>query len=492
MNITIQKAKNGEETACAEGHFLHSNYAPKKEAERFVQNLNIPYTPSAIIISEPVLSYTVESLRQQYPQTKIGAIRYTPDFNNYNSGFDFVFNYYEHQDFEVYLESKLNEEELLTAFFTPWQPSQQVFKEADKLVWNAIKSALLRSKTLLITRQYFEKKWFLNSCNFIKYVSKQVSLQLPVKKEILIMSSGPILNPFINFIKEDRNKFFILCLSSAISVCLENEIIPDLCMTTDGGYWAGEHLKVLSKNNIPVGMPSETYFQKNILSDLNILPLDYGDGISSELVGFSELKPLRAVRNGTVSGTALLFAANYCTKNIYLCGMDMACQKGFQHAQPNQLELNSSLFDSRLHTKQARLTRSEFNGGSLNIYRDWFINNPINLGNRKVFRLIEEKDRKNNLGWIKDISLKEFERISENILETEQVCFSTERFQKNLSDLQNFISKNENNEKWKKQLFPLDYVLYSHNPDNEQVKEKINKEWNELKNKAWEIFNADL
>ena len=34
MNITIQKAKNGEETACTEGHFLHSNYAPKKEAEQ--------------------------------------------------------------------------------------------------------------------------------------------------------------------------------------------------------------------------------------------------------------------------------------------------------------------------------------------------------------------------------------------------------------------------------------------------------------------------
>ena len=39
MKITIQKAKNGEDTATADGHFLHSNYAPVKEAQRFVENL---------------------------------------------------------------------------------------------------------------------------------------------------------------------------------------------------------------------------------------------------------------------------------------------------------------------------------------------------------------------------------------------------------------------------------------------------------------------
>ena len=53
LNILFQKAKNGEETAIADKLFLHSNYAPSKEAERFVENLSIPYTPSAIIITEP-------------------------------------------------------------------------------------------------------------------------------------------------------------------------------------------------------------------------------------------------------------------------------------------------------------------------------------------------------------------------------------------------------------------------------------------------------
>ena len=191
MKITIQKAKNGEDTVCAEVHFLHSNYAPQKEAERFAENLSLPYNPSAIIITEPALSYTVKFLRHKYPDIKIGAVRYTPYFNEYNKDFDFLLNYYEHQDFEAYLESRFTEDELLTLFFTPWTPSSQVFKEEDKDVWNSIKAALGRAKTLLITRQYFEKKWFINSCNFIKYVSNQVSFNFPIEKDCLIISSGP-------------------------------------------------------------------------------------------------------------------------------------------------------------------------------------------------------------------------------------------------------------------------------------------------------------
>ena len=492
MNITIQKAKNGEDTVSADGHFLHSNYAPSKEADRFVQNLNLPYNPEYIIISEPALSYTADFLRQKYPDAKIGAIRYVSDFSIYNSRFDFVLNYFEHTDFETYLENAFTEEQLLKAFFTPWQPSAQVFSEADKIVWTSIKAALQRAKTLLITRQYFEKKWFLNSCNFIRHVSKAVSLKEPVNKDTLIISSGPSLIPFLDFIREHQNKFFIICLSSAISVCLENQITPDLCMTTDGGYWAGEHLKPLEKFNLPLAMPAEGFCPKDLLSRLSILPLNYGDGISSELLKAYKLEAVSAVRNGTVSGTALLFASAHCTKNIYLCGLDMAGQTGFQHAQPNQLEMNSAIKDTRINTKQSRLTISEYNSGSLEIYKNWFCNNPLELKNRNVYRLIQKENRKNSLGWIKDIDLNQFTEETKDIPDSEKIKIEPIDVSKKYDDILKLFSDNSKTEEWKKQLFPLDYVLLSHNAQNAEVQKKINDEWNELKNKAEEVFNGNL
>ena len=120
MKVTIQKAKDGEETALVDNHFLHSNYSPIKEAERFTQSLLLPYQASIIIITEPALAYTVPSLKKRFPDAKIGAIRYCDSFNNYNKAFDFVLNYYEHKDFEAYLESLFTEEQLLNTFFTPW------------------------------------------------------------------------------------------------------------------------------------------------------------------------------------------------------------------------------------------------------------------------------------------------------------------------------------------------------------------------------------
>ena len=95
MEITIQKAKNGENTAIADGHFLHSNYAPVKEAQRFVENLTLPFIPKIIILLEPALSYAADFLRSSFPDIKLGVIRYQKEFEGYNSKFDCVFNYFE-------------------------------------------------------------------------------------------------------------------------------------------------------------------------------------------------------------------------------------------------------------------------------------------------------------------------------------------------------------------------------------------------------------
>ena len=464
MQIQILKAKNGEDTASVDGHFLHSNYAPKKEAERFVENLLLPYTPSSIIISEPALSYTAEYLRKRFPDIKLGAIRYCSDFSAYNSGFDFVLNYDSHSDFEACLEAKLSEEELLTAFFVSWNPSAQIFKEEDKRVWLSIKAAMERAKTLLITRQYFEKKWFLNSCRFIKNLRRVVSFEGLIKKDILVISSGPSLKPYLNYIRENQNSFFIICLSSAISVCLANKIIPDLCMTTDGGFWAGEHLKKLKR-------------------------LKYGECISRELMDKAKLSCKNAVRNGTVSGTALLFAIQYSSKNIFMCGLDMAAQKGFQHTQPNELEANSAQKDFRLSTKEGRLARAGLSGASLDIYRNWFSSSHFNIETgRGLFRLIEKENQKNSLGEIKDINLESFKGMVSEGLEKKNLFTESKVQQAGLNDILKQMNDSKKVSAWKKQLFPLDYVLLSHNPSNSETQKKLEAEWEKLKKRAEDIL----
>ena len=44
-------------------------------------------------------------------------------------------------------------------------------------------------------------------------------------------------------------------------------------------------------------------------------------------------------------------------------------------------------------------------------------------------------------------------------------------------------------ENWKKQIFPLDYVSLSHNPDNKELSDRIENDYNKLKEKIRKILN---
>ena len=70
MQITFQTAKNGELTAAADNIYLHSSYAPSKEAERFAEGLTFPFTPQIIVITEPALSYAAKYIRQKSKMLK--------------------------------------------------------------------------------------------------------------------------------------------------------------------------------------------------------------------------------------------------------------------------------------------------------------------------------------------------------------------------------------------------------------------------------------
>lgn len=491
LNILFQKAKNGEETAIADKLFLHSNYAPSKEAERFVENLSIPYTPSAIIITEPCLSYISEFLRKKYPEVRLGAIRYCPDFAASNKDFDFVLNFYEHPDFDNYLSSVFNEEELLSIFFTGWQPAAKAFYDTDKSCWNAIKKALENAKTLLVTRQYFEKKWLVNTFTFLKCLRNPVSLDFhacgKIKQKILIIASGPSLKAFLQIIRDNTENFFIICLSSAISICLENNIIPDLCISTDGGYWAGEHLKKLEQNNIVLALPPEAFCKKTILEKNRILPLIYNNGISNILLKKSGINYLNAERNGTVSGTALKFALQYFSSDIYFCGLDLAPEKGFQHTQPNELEANNSCKDNRIITKEKRLCTSGFSSASLEIYLNWFKNQKFYAGRRNVYRVINDEDKKNQLGEIKDINILQFQNMIQDFKKSETdfkknktEIFINQNTKINLKEIYEYFEKESENNNIKKGLFPLDFVSLSHNTDNSDIQKKIEERYSSL------------
>lgn len=492
MTVCFADSKDGNKTVSIQNQFIHSTYSPIKEAERFVQNINVSFEPEALIILEPGLSYILPFIKKRFPNSKLICIRFCNSFSDYNSGWDFVINYEENDNnLENLLFNNLGEEKLLSTLLLEWNSINKIFGEQINNCWKIFKNILEKSKTLLITRQVFEKKWLINTCNFIKYAKNIYSTNLNPKMPVLIVASGPSLKNILEFIKLNQNKFFIIALSSAINVLLKNQIIPNLCFSTDGGFWAGEHLKPLQiyKEKINLAISVEGFCSKKILKSQKIIPLMYNDGICTKLLNHINYPVVLAKRNGTVSGTALEFAEEHFSSSIYFAGLDLQSTKGFQHIQPNILEINNSLLDNRIKPKELRIAKSEQSSQALEIYRQWF--NSYKCKN-KIFRIMDSKVNK-PLGEILDITSKDFMKIDFLPLQKEnQFILINEKQSNNLCKAKDFLLNELEKSEVQKQLFPMDFILLNHAVTSEEkteVYKKINDKLKNLTYKMEKIFN---
>ena len=483
-------SKDGSKSFSVNGLFYHSSYSPEKEALRFAQSQQFLFNPKIIFFIEPGFNYAGKFLKNRIPDCKIVCIRFFDKIFEDENTWDQIIRYDKKDDLSQYLINHFGEEALLSSTLVIWPVANKIFAEEINLFIKAYKESLEYSKTLLITRQFFEKKWLINSCNFIKYGNNFINPDIKTRLPLLLCASGPSINKCLSIIKKYQNKLFILCLSSALSLLIKNSIKPDIILSTDGGFWAGEHLKYLKKNpGLPLAAPCEAFIPKQILKNNPLLALCYNDEssfICSQIFKEAELPFFQALRNPTVSGTGLYFAKSLTSNNIYFCGLDLAGNPGFQHAQPNENEKDNELFDSRIKSRENRISRSRYNSDSLKIYRNWF----ATLDEKEVSKLyrVIDSEKQKSLGNIQNISSLDFEnKLSELKDLKDKVTFEgLERKNNSVKKTLDFIIKEVRSEKWSRQIFPADYLAIQKAMNEEEknlLTKRLDKKIEELINK---------
>ena len=436
--ITFATAKNGNDTCSQDGIPLHSNYNPEKEAERFVSGLEVPFEPSWIIITEPALSYVSSFLKLRFPNTKLCAIRFCKNFIDYDKVWDKVF-YFENGSLDNSLKDQLfnffGEEKTGSLFFASWKPSENAFADIYLEAWQNIKSYISLSRDVLGTRIYFNKRWNKNSLKFALYIKNAVDFKSDkISKPVVIAASGPSLKKIIPYFKANRDSFFLLAVSSAARPLIEHQVLPDAVISTDGGWYAQEHLKQLNfLKDIPLFIGTESYLPAKMLKANTILPLSYKDSIEALLLEKAGIKAAKAERNGTVSGTAAELALQLTNKDIFFCGLDLCSSDGFQHTQPNELENDKAPFDTRLSPLETRASSASFGNASLDVYRNWFSTRPDSFSKRIRRVYYSASPIKCKLDNIQDIDEKCFENMLKNCLQTNNAGSCTFQLQNLLS-----------------------------------------------------------
>lgn len=413
MSVEFIAAKNGGQSAKANGVFLHSAYNPEVEAERFVQSLESSFNPAAVIILEPALSHSASFLRKKFPGAKIGAVRFCQDFKSFDKEWDFCIDADGDIPLSERLYNALGEEGLFSSLFFEWPPAVRAWPELTKEAWSQIKAALQKAQAALATREHFGRRWLKNKIIFFRNASRTELLQ-KIERPVVVCASGPSLETALPAIAKERQKIFLCALSSAAGVLAARGIEPDLCLSTDGGYWAKKHLDIFCNRfkDVPLALATEAACPARLLFERRIVPLCYDDDeLSKRLFSALGMDFIFARRNGTVSGTALELFLDLARGNIYFAGLDLQNSKGMSHARPNALEAISAQSDFRLRPKETRAALRSFKNSALELYADWFCSK--NLGQRQVYRIKGQEPFLRTLGAIKDISAEEFEKAIE-------------------------------------------------------------------------------
>lgn len=480
MSLEYSKAKNQSEICKWNSFYLHSTYNPETEAERFVNSLTIPFVPENIIILEPALSYCVPFLRIKFPSSKIYCIRFINDIKK-TTLFEkeFLYSSENPESLTTTLFNYFGETGLLSSFFISWPPSSKAFSDYDKNVWKLVKNLLKDCQNILATRQFFSKRWIKNQINFLQNLKSVCSLK-QTDLPILVCASGPSLNNSLKYIKLLQNNFFIIACSSAIKALLENNIIPDLCITTDGGYWAKKHLNCLENidHEIKIALPSEANISKTLLSNHNIkiVPLAYCDNFDNFIYDNYKIPYIKAFRNGTISGTAVELALTLTSTNVFICGVDLEASKGFVHTQPNELELENSQKDNRLNTIDKRTFAQGRDSVQLELYRNWFISKSYEFSNR-VYRVSDNHTFMNSLGRIIDINFNDLSNLYNHFKVKNMNNFFTECINVHIKkqDIVSIFKKLITDYKWKQNYFPADCLMLKRVENTDKYHEYLNR-----------------
>lgn len=457
LHLQFLDSKNGQTTCSADGKYLHSSFNPQNEAQRFIDTAPCSFEPSAVILLGACLPWCADPLKKRFPKARRIAVQFDKRFSAYTEGWDdvfFVTSEYDSQAFYASLFNILGEEKLVTSLFLSWKPSETVWPDESKLAWKGLKSCMEKAQSVLTTRNHFNKVWFRNTAHNLSRIHK---FAVPEKTDlpVIVTASGPSLMNALPFISKNRTKCRLLAASSSLSTLLANDIIPDFVISTDGGYYAKRHLRMYETDSrlseVPLIISGESAVPSSLYDSVPFILLTYGDGTETVLAEQAGIPSIHGLRNGTVSGTAAAFAANLTTGAVYMCGLDLAPGKGFQHAEPNENDVPLFTGQTRIRTVETSQASSRYAAGSLALYREWFSNQGSDFTSR-VFRLVSEKDNLEPLGSMKDVALETLmlnENADDNVWHFSDSITNgcSSEIERILGEAADFIENNPENDK---------------------------------------------
>jgi hypothetical protein len=366
-----------------QGRNLHSRRNPRKEAQRIVERSleHLEYDsqrPIKLFFIDPGLGYAALEAHRRFSQARCFLVYSNREL------MDAAVSQMPEEMVEMdppatiicaakggilsdIMRRELPDPEFLSAALIDWPSASHLPRHEMLLQEFVVTFAELQQS--YVTRSFFGRRWMKNIRNNSMLPSDQRPLQqLPTDKAVVLAASGPGLNASLEVIRFFRSDIVLWALPSSLAALRANDIKPDVIVSTDGGYWAGVHLRevppgsalVISRHAM---LPGSLAGRPGSITQISL-------GLSIESPSPQSSALLRLSERGSVLFTALDILGFLQCEEVLLIGADMRALGIQTHCRPHS-------FDGYLESRTSRLApltgqrwlRSR--GEDLKVYANW-------------------------------------------------------------------------------------------------------------------------
>lgn len=286
-------------------------------------------------------------------------------------------------------------------------------------IYNSVQKAINIILSDFSTQAHFGKIWINNIMNNLKLLQTQTKqsdkfIEIKTEKTAAVIAAGPSLDKTVNFLKNNKEDFFIISTDTAYSSLIKYNIIPQVVVSLDGQFISVNHFM----NNIDI---KNTLFLFDLTSNCNIAK--YLKSKNAKICFFKSGHPFSVLADNfsnaifselfTGAGTVTIAAADFAVKSgfnkIQIFGADFSYQNGKTYSKgtyldtlynqkSNKTESCEFSFDKLMYrTDLTKISDNIFTTKILQSYKLSFENflnkNNFSLKNENFYWFAEKKEQ---------------------------------------------------------------------------------------------------
>lgn len=401
--IDIVESKSGGTVPCfvqGEGRklFIHSRVDPLREAERFIQDIDVTGRDLVVVFGFGFGYHIEELLKKAGSDITILTVEKNPLI---------IRKALESRDLRELLSRRNliltidpDEDELATimhgkssrnVLFVTHRGSHQVYPEYYSNMLSIMKSYISTKDVNIATLAKFEKTWTSNIARNIGVIADSCGANVFYNgfKGIpaIVVAAGPSLTDSIPFIRENSTRALIIAVDTSYKILLSYGITPHFCVSVDAQLINSRYFEGVPESETvliadPMVHPSTFRFFKGEVTVT---------GVAFEMMKWIEnICGARGelTHGGSVSTNAYDFAKRLGASPVILVGQDLSFTNGLAHVKGSYLDEqihnktmrfnNAQMFNRRQLTYLPKIMLPGINGGKVHstqkmvIFINWF------------------------------------------------------------------------------------------------------------------------